>query len=547
MTTDIGRKLAQLEKRLAAVERQSRLGSASVDNTALEIRDQAGSLRGLIGQQADGTTAVNITNGPTPPAPSTPNVAPALGGIAVTWDGTFADGAPAPLDWSRVEVHASTTAGFTPTPDTLQATIETPQGAVAYIPATTPQYVLLLSRNTSGTASTPTMVVGPYEARPVADDIGPGGITTTHIADEAVTTPKVHANAIVTAHLAAGSVDATALKADAITGKTITGGTVTGATVQTSGTGQRLVLNPNSVDPEDPLNSLPAVELHSGAAAQLTPGYLSAKVSDETPARPYVSLRSPAVDSAGPGLDNPELPIDSELRLFSAQPGSLGGSFSLNANPNPYADEYGVAYIRGAVAKDTVGTSLIDLTCFDGDDAPGGSGIQGPGTSLKMQGTEIRFRAQRSSPSGDFSATITPDGLSLSDTKWTPYTPVVAGGGTATYSSRTGWYWKLGKLVFFNCEFTVNAAGSGTSIVTVTAPTAIDRSSRQVMPLHAKGAWTSGMAANGNAVSLETGSGNVIDHLSLSNDNAQNRDGILTGVNLLSTARISISGWYREA
>ncbi|MFF9632867.1 hypothetical protein ACF1GQ_28450, partial [Streptomyces fradiae] len=429
--TDIGRKLAQLERRLAAVERQSRLGSASVDNTALEIRDQAGSLRGLIGQQADGTTAVNITNGPTPPAPSTPSVAPALGGLAVTWDGTFTDSVPAPLDWARVEVHTGATIDFTPTPDTLQATIETPQGAVAYVPTSTPLYVLLLARNTSGTASAPTTTVGPYEPRPVADDIGPGGITTTHIADDAITTPKILANAIVTAHLAAGSVDATALKADAITGKTITGGTVTGSTVQTSGTGQRLVLNPNAADPDDPLNTVPAVELHSGAVSQVTPGFLSAKISDDTPARPYVSLRSPAVDTEGPG-DTADLPIDSELRLYSSQPGVRGGSFLLDANPNPYADQYGLSRVRGYVADNTTDTSLLELSCFDADSAPGGSGILGPGTTVEMTGSQIRLRAQRSG--ADFSTYITPDGLTVSGTNWTTYTPTVAGGGTATYT-----------------------------------------------------------------------------------------------------------------
>ncbi|MGS2592114.1 hypothetical protein [Streptomyces hebeiensis] len=229
MTADIGRLLVQLEKRLAAVERQSRLSSASLDDTALQVRDRNGGLRAIVGQQGDGTTAVNIVNGGPPPTPSTPTAGPALGGIAAAWDGAFADGAVIPLDWARVEVHADPAADFTPSPETLQATIETAQGGNVYIPATGPLYVRLVARNTSGTASAPTITVGPYAPRPVAGDIGIGQITETLIADGAITTPKVYANAITTALLAAGAVDATALKADAITGKTITGGTINGA------------------------------------------------------------------------------------------------------------------------------------------------------------------------------------------------------------------------------------------------------------------------------------------------------------------------------
>lgn len=249
--TDIGQQLADLKRRVSRIERASRLGSASLDGTALEVRDPGnGGLRGIIGQQPDGTTAVNIVNGAAPPAPSTPTVAPALGGIAVTWDGALANGAVFPLDWARVEVHASTSNGFVPDATTLRATIETQRGAVVYLPATAPQYVVTLARNTSGTASAPSAQAGPYAPRPVVDtDVADGSITETKIANDAVTTPKIKAgavqadqiaaNAITTGKIAAGAVDAVALKADAITGKTITGGdingaVVTGGTIQTS-------------------------------------------------------------------------------------------------------------------------------------------------------------------------------------------------------------------------------------------------------------------------------------------------------------------------
>lgn len=243
MGFDIGREIQKIKTRLTSVERSARLSHASIDDTSIQVRDATGNLRGLLGVQADGTTAVNIVNGAAPPAPSTPTVSPALGGIAAGWDGTFADGSVTPLDWARVEVHTSTTDGFTPTPATLAATIETPQGGICYVPATGPTYVRLLARNTSGAASTPTSQAGPYSPRPVAGDIGIGEIVATMISDGAVTTPKIFANAVTTAKLSVGSVDATALAADAITGKTITGGTITGAVIQTATSGQRITLN----------------------------------------------------------------------------------------------------------------------------------------------------------------------------------------------------------------------------------------------------------------------------------------------------------------
>lgn len=297
--------LNRLKRRLAAIEKGQRLAhGASIEDAAVEVRDGAGSLRAIVGQQADGSTAVNVVNGPPPPAPSAPVVASVLGGVSVTWDGAFAGGAIPNLDWQRVEIHTSTTSGFTPDASTLRATIETAQGGTVITPTDDPVYVRLLARNTSGAASPPSTETGPYGPSPVvATDILDGIVTevklandavtaakiaasavgTTEISDDAVTTQKIvagailagqiaagavvtdklaaeavtaakiaalaittdkiDANAITTAKLAAGSVDATALKADAVTGKTITGGTITGSVLQTATSGARVTIN----------------------------------------------------------------------------------------------------------------------------------------------------------------------------------------------------------------------------------------------------------------------------------------------------------------
>ncbi|MFE9812401.1 hypothetical protein [Streptomyces sp. NPDC005548] len=243
MSVDVGRELQNLKARLERLERSPRLSHASLDNTSLEVRNSSGGLKALIGIQSDGTTAVNVVNGGAPPVPSTPTVAPAVGGIAVGWDGKFANNTAIPLDWSRVEVHASATAGFTPTSLTLQATIETAQGGICYVPFSGPAYACLVARNTSGAASAATAVVGPYSPKPVAGEIGIGEIVSTMINDGAVTTPKLFANAVTTPKLAVGSVDATSIAVDALTGKIIVGGSITGALLQTAATGQRITLN----------------------------------------------------------------------------------------------------------------------------------------------------------------------------------------------------------------------------------------------------------------------------------------------------------------
>lgn len=224
---DIGSALNALNSRLAKVERSARLSHAAIDNTSVVVRNADGSLRGLIGVQADGTTAVNVVNGPPPPQPSDPIVASVLGGVTAGWDGQFAGGSVIPLDWARVEVHAAITSVYSPSAATLQGTIETAQGATVVVPCDTPVYVRLLARNTSGTASTPSGIIGPYGPTPVvADDILDGIVTTAKLADDAVTAAKVATAAIDTDALATAAVTAAAIAADAVTATAIASGAV---------------------------------------------------------------------------------------------------------------------------------------------------------------------------------------------------------------------------------------------------------------------------------------------------------------------------------
>ncbi|WP_435058528.1 hypothetical protein [Streptomyces sp. bgisy060] len=209
MANDLSRlaaRIADLERRFAQQTRTSQLAYSSIENGALDVYDEAGSLRAVIGQQPDGTTAVNVVNAPPPPTPGQPTVTSVLGGIAVAWEGIFTDAPAAPLDFARIEVHAATLDNFTPTAATLRGTFESPLGSTLTIPTDQPLYVRLLARNTSGTASAPSAQSGPVGPAPVvAQEVLDGIVDETALADEAVSQAKLQIGAVGHNQLAIGT------------------------------------------------------------------------------------------------------------------------------------------------------------------------------------------------------------------------------------------------------------------------------------------------------------------------------------------------------
>lgn len=276
----LGARLAILERKINILSRVSPFVNASVENTSVSVYDDDGSLRALIGQQADGTTAVNVTNGPAPAAPSAPVLASILGGVSAAWDGTFADGSPTPLDFARVEIHASPESGFTPDATTLQGTLESPRGGTLSVPSSDIVYVLLLARNTSGTASAPSAQAGPMgPSEVVASDVLDGIITTIKLADDAVTSAKVAVGAIDSDAIAAAAVTAAALGAGAVTAAALAAAAVTPAALDT-GAVTAAALAADAVT--GPAIAAGAVTAGSIAAGAITAGKIAANAVTAT-------------------------------------------------------------------------------------------------------------------------------------------------------------------------------------------------------------------------------------------------------------------------
>lgn len=120
------------------------------------------------------------------------------------------------------------------------------------------------------------------------------------------------------------------------------------------------------------------------------------------------------------------------------------------------------------------------------------------------------------------------------------YTPTIGNAGAATWTDRTGYYWKIGKMVFVIVFLTVNATGTGSSPITVDMPSSVSRTHRQVLLAHADGVGA-GLPGTCSLVAFTSGSGATFDRLrSYNNQN-------VNGSDLNPGATITIQGWYREA
>ncbi|REE61451.1 hypothetical protein BX257_4029 [Streptomyces sp. 3212.3] len=252
-------KIANLERLVRDLSRTSRLANSSIENGSIAVYDDGGLLRGSIGLQQDGTVALAAVNGPPPPVPATPALTSVLGGVAVTWDGTFAGGGQAPADFAYVQVSFSTNADF-PDGGSLFAAFYSAQGSTMTVPTSVPLWVRLECVSTSGIVSGPSAVVGPVGPTPVvAEEVLDGIVKELSLADGAVTRAKIEAGAVDGTAIADGSISTPKLVAGEIDGLVLTVGTVnadrlvaasiTAAQIAALGiTGDRLAVNTVTAD-----------------------------------------------------------------------------------------------------------------------------------------------------------------------------------------------------------------------------------------------------------------------------------------------------------
>lgn len=269
-SNNVPAEIMRLRHELAQVKKGSRIAhGASIEDSAIEVRDSAGALRAVIGVQDDGTVGLIARNGPPPTAPTAPAVTPSLGGVRVTWDGTFADGSSTPADFDHVAVHVSTSSGFTPSAATFVGTI-TRAGDGGMLPVTPlpyqEHYIVLVGVNTSGiegapsseTAATPVKVDGP--------DLEAGSVTAAAIQAGAVEAEKLEAVLALATRILAGDpagarvelnpdglrvydengvlkINFDASTGDASFTGTITGSVITGGIIQTATSGERIAIN----------------------------------------------------------------------------------------------------------------------------------------------------------------------------------------------------------------------------------------------------------------------------------------------------------------
>ncbi len=238
----LGQNLASMQREidtLKAAQRQSQLGNSTLYG-AIYIADPDGNVKGIVGEQADGSTGVVVTAGPPPPTPTGLSLTPLMAGVDLGWAGTFAQAKP--LNFSHVNAYLSDAGpDFIHGPSNMVGTLsDAGTIPVAPLPSGTQWWARLVAVNTSVPPgeSPVSVTVGPVApSQVVAQDVLDGIVTEVKLANDAVTAAKIAAGAVGTgeiagqavtlSQLANGSVDATKLTDAAVTQPAIATNAVT--------------------------------------------------------------------------------------------------------------------------------------------------------------------------------------------------------------------------------------------------------------------------------------------------------------------------------
>lgn len=255
------RQVAQLAAELARTQaevrtlrrgaRRPQLGHSSIDSGSLDVVDsETGQVRLRLGYQPDGSVGVVPEGGDPHPAPATPVVEPIPSGLSVSWNGSLSGLDTLPADFDHVNVHVSQVDGFAPEANTFTGTITRSGGVLPVAPLEVGEtyYVRLVPVGTGGVQGAPSAQASGVPA-PVGGVPGPGSITETEIADDAISTPKLQAEAVTAlkiaaqaieaGHIQAAAITASKLEADLVLGTRIIAGSPAGARVELDENGLR--------------------------------------------------------------------------------------------------------------------------------------------------------------------------------------------------------------------------------------------------------------------------------------------------------------------
>ena len=238
LVTDLEQRMRRAEAGLRAAQ----LKNASITGGGLNIYDDDGAVRTVLGRQPDGTyTAISTNNPNPPPVPAAPQAIPALASIVVRHTGETASGVGWPADLNHLNIYYTEAQN----PDDWKPGGSLGIGFPEELPIAPLEYtaylVCVTAVNHSGKESAKSEPVSADPKQVVPNDLiadiftglelsagvvteaalAAKAVTATKIADNAIETPMITAGAIRGFHVAADQIDGGKLTAQAITSREI--------------------------------------------------------------------------------------------------------------------------------------------------------------------------------------------------------------------------------------------------------------------------------------------------------------------------------------
>lgn len=215
LAAELGRIDEQVRRQGRAQRRPQLAHSSLEEGQVLEARGPGGRrqrwgwIDGAIGTATEGGDPVS--------APTAPTVTPSLGGLRVTWDGELANGLARPVDLDHLDVHVSTSAGFTPSAATRVGSIRR-EGEGGMLPVVglpyEEHYVVFVPVTTGGIQGDPSAEVAATPLQVDGPDLVAASVDTAHLKAEAVTASKLEAILVLVSTIIGGIPGAARVEVD---------------------------------------------------------------------------------------------------------------------------------------------------------------------------------------------------------------------------------------------------------------------------------------------------------------------------------------------